>query len=73
LTAKPGFLLLQVCGHRAPLVPVSPTELLERIYFGHVVLLKDADGDVTGLTVRCGNHTFSAEAGRQVGSAGPAS
>jgi D-alanyl-D-alanine carboxypeptidase len=60
LTAKPGFLLLQVGDHHAPLVPVSPTELLERIYFGHGVLLKDADGNVTGLTVRYGNHTFAA-------------
>jgi CubicO group peptidase (beta-lactamase class C family) len=60
LTAKPGFLLMQVGDHHAPLVPVSPTELLERIYFGHVVLNKDADGTVTGLTIRYANHSYTA-------------
>jgi hypothetical protein len=60
LTAKPGFLLFQVGDHHAPMVPVSPTEFVERVYFGHVVLTKDGDGNVTGLTVRYGSHTYAA-------------
>jgi hypothetical protein len=51
---------MQVGDHHAPLVPVSPTELLERIYFGHVVLDKNADGTVTGLTIRYANHNYTA-------------
>lgn len=60
LTANPGFLLFQEGDYHTPLVPVSPTELLERIHFGRVVFLKDANGNVTGFTVRYGNQTFAA-------------
>jgi CubicO group peptidase (beta-lactamase class C family) len=60
LTAKPGFILLEDDDYYTSLVPVSPTELLERIYFGHVVLSKDTDGNVTGFTVRYGEDTFAA-------------
>ncbi len=60
LAAKPGFLLMQVGDHHAPLVPVSQTDFLERIYFGRVVISKDAEGNMSGLTFRYGNQTFPA-------------
>lgn len=60
LTAKPGFLLLEVDDSRAPLVPLSQTDFLERKFFGHVVMSKDAQGKVTGLTCRYGEKTFVA-------------
>jgi len=60
LTAKPGFLLMQIGEYRTPLVPVSQSDFLERIYFGRVVILKDASGSVSTLTLRYGDKTFTA-------------
>jgi CubicO group peptidase (beta-lactamase class C family) len=60
LTAKPGFLLMQVGEFHTPLVPVSQTDFLERTYFGRVVLSKDAEGNVSGLTIRYGDKTYTA-------------
>ena len=60
LTAKPGFLLMQVGEHHAPLVPVSQSDFLERIYFGRVAISKDAEGNVSGLAFRYGDKTFTA-------------
>ena len=60
LTAKPGFLLMQLGEYHAPLVPVSQTDFLERIYFGRVAIAKDAKGDVSGVTFRYGDKTYSA-------------
>jgi len=60
LTAKPGFLLMEIGDHTAPLVPVSETEFLERRFFGHITMLKDAAGKVTGLTCQYGEKTFTA-------------
>jgi CubicO group peptidase (beta-lactamase class C family) len=60
LTAKDGFLLMEIGDRRAALVPVSKTEFLERTFFGHVVMTKDAAGKVTGLTCRYRDRTFIA-------------
>jgi CubicO group peptidase (beta-lactamase class C family) len=60
LTAMPGYLLLREGDYHTSLVPVSPTELLERTYFGQVVLAKDAEGRVTGFTVRYGDDAYTA-------------
>ncbi len=61
LTAMPGFMLMQVGDHRAPLVPVAQSEFLERIYFGRVAVSKDAAGNMTGLTFRFGETAFAAQ------------
>jgi CubicO group peptidase (beta-lactamase class C family) len=60
LTAKAGFLLMEIGDGRAPLVPLSETEFLERKFFGQVVMSKDPAGKVTGLTCRYGDKSFSA-------------
>jgi CubicO group peptidase (beta-lactamase class C family) len=60
LSAKPGFLLMQTEEQRGPLVPTSPTEFLERKFFGRVVMLKDVEGKVSGLTCRYGDKTYTA-------------
>jgi CubicO group peptidase (beta-lactamase class C family) len=60
LIAQPRYLLLQLETESQPLVPLSPTEFLERKFFGHVVAEKDEQGKVTGLTVRYGTRDFHA-------------
>jgi len=60
LTAKAGFLLMKIGDHQASLIPVSETEFLERSFFGHIVISKDASGKVTGLTCRYGDKNFTA-------------
>ena len=60
LTAKPGFLLMQVGEYRAPLVPVSQSDFLERKYFGRVAISKDAAGSASALTLRYGDKIFTA-------------
>ncbi|HET8925176.1 MAG TPA: serine hydrolase domain-containing protein [Candidatus Acidoferrum sp.] len=60
LTAKPGYLLMQDGDYHTPLVPVSQTEWLERIYFGRVAIAKDAEGNVSGLAIRYGDKTYTA-------------
>jgi len=60
LTAKDGFLLMQLEDGHAPLVPLSETEFLERKFFGRIVMSKDAQGNVTGLTCRYGDKIFTA-------------
>lgn len=60
LTAKAGFLLMEIGDGRAPLVPLSGTDFLERKFFGHIVMSKDAAGKVTGLTCRYGDRNFAA-------------
>jgi CubicO group peptidase (beta-lactamase class C family) len=60
LTAKPGFLLMQVGDQHAPLVPLSGTDFLERKFFGHIAMSKDAEGNVIGLTCRYGDKNFTA-------------
>lgn len=60
LTAKAGFLLMEIGDRRAPLVPVSKTDFLERTFFGHIVITKDTAGKVTGLTCRYGDKNFTA-------------
>jgi CubicO group peptidase (beta-lactamase class C family) len=60
LTAKAGFLLMEIGDRRAALVPVSETDFLERTFFGHIVMTKDAAGKVTGLTCRYGDRSFTA-------------
>lgn len=58
LTAKAGFLLMEIGDQHAPLVPLSQTDFLERKFFGHIVLSKDAEGKVTGLTCSYGDNTI---------------
>ncbi len=60
LTVQPGFLLMQIGDRHRALVPISATEFLERTFFGHIAMLKDSEGNVTGLTCRYGNTTFTA-------------
>lgn len=60
LSLKPGYLLLQFGNSRTPLVPLQPTEFLERKFFGRVVMQQDNSGTVTGLKVRYGSTEFRA-------------
>ena len=60
LTAKPGYLLLEQGELRTPLVPLSANDFLERNFFGHVVMSRDARGTVNGLTTRYGEKEFTA-------------
>jgi CubicO group peptidase (beta-lactamase class C family) len=60
LIAKDGFLLMEIGDRHAPLVPLSETAFLERTFFGHIEMTKDASGRVTGLTCRYGERSFTA-------------
>jgi CubicO group peptidase (beta-lactamase class C family) len=60
LTAKPGFLLMQIGEQHMPLVPLSQTDFVERKFFGRIVMSTDAGGKVSGLTSRYGDKTFTA-------------
>ena len=60
LTAGPGYLLLELGDMRTPLVPLSGDDFLERKYFGHVTMSRDAAGTVNGLTTRYGEKEFAA-------------
>jgi len=52
LVAQPRYLLMQLASDSRPLVLLSPTEFLERKFFGHVVAEEDEQGKVIGLIVR---------------------
>ena len=56
-----GYLLLQLGNNRTPLVPLQPTEFLERKFFGRIVVQKDNSGTVIGLKVRYGTTEFRAQ------------
>jgi CubicO group peptidase (beta-lactamase class C family) len=65
LTAEPGYLLLELGDLRTPLVPLLGSnflgnDFLERNFFGHVVVSRDAGGTVNGLTTRYGEKEFRA-------------
>ena len=60
LIAQPRYLLLQLANDSRPLVPLSPTEFLERKFFGHIVAEQDEQGKVIGLLVRYGAQDFHA-------------
>jgi CubicO group peptidase (beta-lactamase class C family) len=60
LSARPGFLLMQIGDHHGPVVPISATDFIERYFFGQMAFTKDANGKVTGLTCRYGKKTFAA-------------
>lgn len=60
LTAENGLLLMHIGDRNAALVPVSETAFLERTFFGHIEMTKDAAGKVTGLTCRYGDKNFTA-------------
>jgi hypothetical protein len=51
---------MEIGDRRAALVPLSETDFLERTFFGHIVMAKDAAGKVTGLTCRYGDKNFTA-------------
>ena len=59
LTAKSGFLFMQIGGQHMPLVPLSRTDFLERLHFGRVAMTTDAEGKVSGLTIRYGSKTYA--------------
>lgn len=60
LVAQPRYLLMQFANGGRPLIPLSPTEFLEREFFGHVAAEKDGQGKVIGLIVRYGTQDFHA-------------
>jgi len=60
LTPETGYLLLQLGDLHSPLVPLSTTDFLERNFFGHIVIMKNTEGNVEGLTCRYGERTFTA-------------
>jgi hypothetical protein len=60
LVAQPHYLLMQFANGSRPLIPLSPTELLEREFFGHVEAEKDGQGKVIGLIVRYVTQDFHA-------------
>jgi CubicO group peptidase (beta-lactamase class C family) len=64
LTAEPGYLLLKLGEEpgdlRTPLVPLVGNDFLERTFFGHIAMSRDARGVVNGLTTRYGEKEFSA-------------
>jgi D-alanyl-D-alanine carboxypeptidase len=60
LTAKSGFLFMQIGDSHMPLVPVSRTDFVERMHFGRVAMTTDAAGKVSGLTIRYGSKTYTA-------------
>jgi CubicO group peptidase (beta-lactamase class C family) len=61
LSVEPGYLLLRLGDSRTPLVPLQPTEFLDRKFFGRVVMEKDSSGAVIGLKVRYGTREFRAQ------------
>jgi hypothetical protein len=60
LTAEPGYLLLELGDLQTPLVPLSADDFLERNFFGHVVMSRGGEGNVTALTTRYGEKEFTA-------------
>jgi hypothetical protein len=60
LIARPDYLLMQLASDSRPLVRLSPTEFLERKFFGNVIAEKDEQGKVIGLIVRYGKQDFHA-------------
>lgn len=60
LTPEEGFLLLELGDSRLPVVPVSENDFLERNFFGHIVMSRDAAGNINGLTTRYGKKDFAA-------------
>jgi CubicO group peptidase (beta-lactamase class C family) len=59
LSAEPGYLLLQLGNSRMPLVPLSPTDFLERNFFAHF-LISAKHGKVERLTYRYSGKEFPA-------------
>jgi CubicO group peptidase (beta-lactamase class C family) len=70
LTAEPGYLLLKLGDApgdlHTPLVPLAGGDFLERNFFGHVVMSRDAAGAVNGLTTRYGEKEFTARRVQQL-------
>ena len=60
LTAEEGYLLLRLGDSGFPVVPLSENDFLERNFFGHIVVSRTAEGNVTGLTTRYGEKDFVA-------------
>ena len=60
LSARGGFLVMEIEDRHSPVVPLSKTDFLERDFFGRIAMVVDADGKVTGLTCRYGSRTFAA-------------
>jgi hypothetical protein len=60
LVAQPHYLLMQFADASQSLIPLSPTEFVDRKFFGHVAAEKDGRGKVIGLTVRYGTQDFHA-------------
>lgn len=60
LTSEGGFLLLQSTGFRTVLIPLSPTEFLERSLFAHVVFSASRNGAGESFTFKYSGKDFVA-------------
>lgn len=61
LIPESGYLLLQLNDFHTPLVPISPTEFLERNFFGHLTAERNPDGSVKTLMYRYAGREFTAK------------
>jgi CubicO group peptidase (beta-lactamase class C family) len=59
--AESGFLLLEVGTFRTPLVPTSPTEFLERNFFGHMIFSVKPGTRPESLTYKYAGREFTAK------------
>ena len=61
IKAESGFLLLEVGTFRTPLIPTSPTEFLERNFFGHVIFSLKTEGRPQSLAYKYAGKEFTAK------------
>src|SRR5215813_2785530 len=61
LKTESGFLLLEVGTFRTPLVPISPTEFLDRNFFGRIIFSLKPEGKVESLTYKYAGREFTAK------------
>jgi CubicO group peptidase (beta-lactamase class C family) len=52
VTANSDFLLLEIGSFRTPLVPLSPTEFLERTFLGHITFSSNPQSEVQSLSYK---------------------
>jgi CubicO group peptidase (beta-lactamase class C family) len=60
ISAKSGYLLMQLGDASIPLVPLSETDFLERRFFGHISMSKNGADKNGGLVTRYGEKDFAA-------------
>jgi CubicO group peptidase (beta-lactamase class C family) len=61
INAESGYLLLEVGTFRTPLVPTSPTEFLERNFFGHMIFSVKPGTRPESLTYKYAGREFTAK------------